>query len=146
MAFRIKVVTIGAPDRWAKPAIEHWARRIGVFAALDFVHTRAKTPRKLDEALRKQLDDSAIALTRRGDMKTTHQWAELLEEMKLANRNPTFLIGGADGLPANIIDKCKRKISLSQVTLQHDVALIVLLEQIFRALSINAGTPYHRGE
>ncbi|WP_456465002.1 23S rRNA (pseudouridine(1915)-N(3))-methyltransferase RlmH [Desulfurobacterium sp.] len=56
----------------------------------------------------------------------------------------TFVIGGADGLSEEVKKKGDFLLSLSKMTLQHDVARIVLLEQIFRAQEILRGSPYHR--
>ncbi|MCD6595378.1 23S rRNA (pseudouridine(1915)-N(3))-methyltransferase RlmH [bacterium] len=144
MALKIKILTVGTPNNWAKPAVEHWHRRIEVFAKieLDFLRTRDKS--KLNDAIIKRMGNYPIALTRLGEKLSSNDWAKLLDKTRFENLSPTFIIGGANGLPENIILKCRQKISLSQITLQHDLALIVLLEQIFRGLSINAGTPYHR--
>jgi 23S rRNA (pseudouridine1915-N3)-methyltransferase len=57
----------------------------------------------------------------------------------------TFLIGGANGLPEEVRKKSNFLISLSKMTLQHDIARIVLLEQLYRADQIIKGNPYHRG-
>jgi 23S rRNA (pseudouridine1915-N3)-methyltransferase len=55
-----------------------------------------------------------------------------------------FFIGGADGLPRAVVDKCDRRLSLSPLTLPHRLARVVLCEQIYRALSKIRGEPYDR--
>ncbi|RKZ32082.1 hypothetical protein DRQ33_06530 [bacterium] len=146
MALDIKILTVGKPDDWTQPAIQHWSRRIGVFASVRFDYIRTRDRAKLVESIHKRLSEFPIALTRKGKRISSLGWAKLLSDIELRAVSPTFIIGDAEGLPAEIIQSCKRKISLAPITLQHDVALIVLLEQLFRALSILAGTPYHRGE
>ena len=56
----------------------------------------------------------------------------------------TFVIGGADGLSEEVKEKNDFLLSLSKFTLQHDIARVVLLEQIYRADQIIKGNPYHR--
>ena len=55
------------------------------------------------------------------------------------------LIGDADGLPPALLARADEKLALSRLTLPHRIARLVLLEQIYRALSIVRGEPYHRG-
>ena len=56
----------------------------------------------------------------------------------------TFLIGGADGLPADLVKRANFHWSLGRLTLPHRLARLVLVEQLYRALSIVRGEPYHR--
>ena len=62
----------------------------------------------------------------------------------LGKRDIALLIGGADGHTAEVRQAADWVWSLSQLTLQHELALVVLLEQLYRAYTIKAGTPYHR--
>ena len=141
---KVKILTVGKPEKWAYPAVEHWKKRIQTLGDVEIISLRSDT-KKLDDIV-KSPAEFPIALTRNGKMLTSPQWAEMLEEFAIVGIVPIFLIGDAEGLPAKIIAQCKRRISLSPATFQHDVALIVLLEQIYRALTIMAKLPYHRGE
>ena len=143
---RITVVTCGAPADWACPAVEHWHKRIASLASIKLHAARYKNTRRLTDALIGSLGKYPVALTQGGKAFSTPQWAQFIDELSLSSGCATFFVGGADGLPDELIAACRKKISLSSITLQHDVALIVLLEQLYRALSINAGLPYHRGK
>jgi 23S rRNA (pseudouridine1915-N3)-methyltransferase len=55
-----------------------------------------------------------------------------------------FLIGGADGHSAELREKSDRVLSLSSFTMQHELALLVLFEQLYRVASLASGSPYHR--
>ena len=55
-----------------------------------------------------------------------------------------FIVGGADGLDARVLEGCEMVLSLSSFTLPHELARLVLLEQLYRATTIRQGTPYHR--
>lgn len=85
-----------------------------------------------------------VALEVTGESWTTERFARHLgERMLRGGRAITFAIGGADGLPAALVARANLKLSLSAMTLPHRMARLVLLEQIYRALTIIRGEPYH---
>ncbi len=86
-----------------------------------------------------------VALTRRGDEWSSVQLAEWTERWDMEGRDVVFAIGGADTLPDEVLHKAERLWSLSQLTLPHEVARVVLYEQLYRAHTIRRGEPYHRG-
>ena len=63
--------------------------------------------------------------------------------MTHGTRSLTFVVGGADGIPAALVAKAHLRLSLSALTLPHRIARLVLCEQIYRALTIIRGEPYH---
>ena len=79
-----------------------------------------------------------IALDERGRDLTTAQFAPLL------NRESAFVIGGADGLDAEVRKSASLLLRLSALTLPHALAQLVLVEQIYRAATLLTGHPYHR--
>jgi 23S rRNA (pseudouridine1915-N3)-methyltransferase len=86
-----------------------------------------------------------VALTRRGEEWTSGQLAEWTGRWEMDGRDVTFAIGGADTLPDEVLRKAERLWSLSQLTLPHEVARMVVYEQLYRAHTIRRGEPYHRG-
>jgi len=86
-----------------------------------------------------------VALTRRGEEWSSVQLAEWTERWELDGRDVVFALGGADTLPDDVLRKAERLWSLSQLTLPHEVARVVLYEQLYRAHTIRRGEPYHRG-
>jgi len=86
-----------------------------------------------------------VALTRRGEEWTSGQLAEWTGRWEMDGRDITFAIGGADTLPDEVLRKAERLWSLSRLTLPHEVARVVLYEQLYRAHTIRRGEPYHRG-
>jgi 23S rRNA (pseudouridine1915-N3)-methyltransferase len=85
-----------------------------------------------------------IALEVGGESWSTERFAAYLgDKMLHGGRGVSFAIGGADGLPAALVARAHRRLSLSAMTLPHRLARLVLLEQIYRALTIIRGEPYH---
>lgn len=100
---------------------------------------------KDDEAMLRRLDDDShvVALDRGGRAMDSIAWSAWLDERRLAARDVTVLIGGPSGLPAAALSRSDESISLGPQTLAHQLARIVLLEQLFRAGKILAGEKYH---
>jgi 23S rRNA (pseudouridine1915-N3)-methyltransferase len=85
-----------------------------------------------------------IALEPGGVSWTTEELARQIERrMTRGTRSLTFVIGGADGIPAALSAKASLRLSLSPMTLPHRLARLVLCEQVYRALTIIRGEPYH---
>lgn len=85
-----------------------------------------------------------IAMEPDGEAWTTEVFARQLERrMTHGTRALTFVIGGADGIPAALSARASVRLSLSALTLPHRLARLLLCEQIYRALAIIRGEPYH---
>ena len=100
------------------------------------------------ESLRKRLPAGleTWALTRDGTEASSRDLADMLSSMATySHPGVAFLIGGAFGLDEVLVRECSRRISLSCMTLPHDMARLVLAEQIYRAGTIARGQPYHKG-
>jgi 23S rRNA (pseudouridine1915-N3)-methyltransferase len=89
-------------------------------------------------------DAFAIALDLGGKAPTSEAFAALLTSWHEAGRKPAFLIGGAEGLGAPVIDRAGHVLSLGPLTWPHMLARVMLAEQLYRAQAIAAGHPYHR--
>ncbi len=86
-----------------------------------------------------------IALARQGESWTSEQLADLTGRWELEGRDVTFAIGDADGLPDAILTRAERTWSLGPLTLPHELARVVVYEQLYRAYTIRRGEKYHRG-
>ena len=86
-----------------------------------------------------------VALSEEGEQWTSEQLASWTSRWELDGRDVTFAIGGADALPAPVLEQAERVWSLSKLTLPHELARVVLYEQLYRAYTIRRGEPYHRG-
>jgi len=90
-------------------------------------------------------DGTTVALTRAGRSEDSARFARRMATWQQAGRDVTFLIGGAFGLDPTVLARCDARISLSALTLPHELARLVLLEQLYRAATILNGEPYHKG-
>lgn len=99
------------------------------------------------EALEKATSDGAvtIALDERGKELTSRQLARWVDDWMVSGRRyVSFYIGSANGLAPEFRRQCQRRLSLSKMTLPHEMARMLLAEQLYRAMSIIRGEPYHR--
>ena len=135
---KVKVVAVGKISPILKEAQNYYLRKLKNIEIMEVKKQRTK-----EEEGKKLLEKAKgyiIALDERGREMTSREFASFVQKHPFI----TFLIGGADGLSEEVREKSNFLLSLSKMTLQHDVARIVLLEQLYRAEQIIKGTPYHR--
>jgi 23S rRNA (pseudouridine1915-N3)-methyltransferase len=89
-------------------------------------------------------DAVVIALTREGDGWSSADLARRLGRWRDGSRPVAFLIGGAEGLAGDLLEQATQRWSLSPLTLPHELARVVVLEQIYRGFTILAGEKYHK--
>ena len=99
------------------------------------------------QALLKNLpaDATVVALTRQGEEEDSRGFADRIARWQREARDVYFVIGGAGGLDDSVFERANGRLSLSGWTLPHELARLVLLEQIYRAGTILKGEPYHKG-
>ncbi|GBD33379.1 MAG: ribosomal RNA large subunit methyltransferase H [Gemmatimonadales bacterium] len=85
-----------------------------------------------------------VALTRQGTEDSSEEFAQRWGRWMEERRDVAFVIGGAYGLDPRVLERCEFKLSLSKLTFPHELARLILLEQLYRALTILAGSPYHK--
>ncbi|MCF8085878.1 MAG: 23S rRNA (pseudouridine(1915)-N(3))-methyltransferase RlmH, partial [Desulfohalobiaceae bacterium] len=95
--------------------------------------------------LRKMCDpqDRVICLDQKGTALTSEEFAGRLGRWLEQPGTPCFILGGAFGLEPKLIQTADSSLSLSPMTLPHELSRVLLMEQIFRAATINWGHPYH---
>jgi 23S rRNA (pseudouridine1915-N3)-methyltransferase len=95
----------------------------------------------LDKLPRRTL---TAALCIEGETLDSAAFARLLRDTAAASPHIAFVIGGSHGLSPEVIKRCERRLSMSAMTFPHQLARVMLLEQIYRACSINANMAYHK--
>ena len=86
-----------------------------------------------------------VALSEAGEQWTSEQLADWTARWELDGRDVAFAIGGAEALPAAVLQTAERTWSLSRLTFPHELARVIVCEQLYRAYTIRRGEPYHRG-
>ena len=135
--------------------IEYVARvrryvKLEVFEVRDGGHrdSRAALAREAEgTALLKAVPEGSqiVALTRLGTAETSSRFAKRLDGWRDQGMDVSFVIGGAHGLDEGVLNRATYRLSLSQMTLPHELARLTLLEQLYRACTILRGEPYHKG-
>jgi 23S rRNA (pseudouridine1915-N3)-methyltransferase len=107
--------------------------------------TAAAVKLREGERLRAKIPPRAyvIALTPQGREFTSEKFAAWLTRRELESRPLTFLIGGHQGLDPGTLAAAAERLALSRLTLTHELSRLVLLEQLYRAMTIKTGHPYH---
>jgi 23S rRNA (pseudouridine1915-N3)-methyltransferase len=90
-------------------------------------------------------DSRLVALSRTGDPWTSAELADWTERWERDARDVTLAIGGAEALPGPVLAKAEWVWSLSRMTFPHELARVLVYEQLYRAYTIRRGEPYHRG-
>lgn len=145
---QIRVIVAGKPAlAYAKAGADEYLKRLSRFGGCELVHVKAGTRDEVSERLLDRSQGSyRIALDERGERLGTRAFAEKLDALALRGdiKAVAFLIGAADGHNENLRSACDLLLTLSPFTLQHELALVVLLEQLYRVASLKSGSPYHR--
>jgi 23S rRNA (pseudouridine1915-N3)-methyltransferase len=144
---RLCIFTVGRPRlAFARAGVEEYVRRLGSRGGVALESVKAGTREQESRALLARSEGMyRIALDERGKQLTSRDFAAKLGGWEHARtKTVAFLIGGADGHADAVRAAADGCWSLSPLTLQREFALVLLLEQIYRARCIQAGTPYHR--
>ena len=134
---RVVVHLHGSPsDRNVSSIIENYSDRLKSKVRLQIHKVKLSSSEYLDS-----LPSDVIILDENGEMLSSIEFAKRFSEWVLSSKDTHLAIGPADGFPK---DHNRLSISLSQMTLPHELAAAVLLEQLYRAFEIERGSGYHR--
>lgn len=151
------VVAVGRVRHAAlREACEDYLRRAGRYFKLQVIEIADATRggRPLPDAIRVEGDallgkipkaSVVVALSREGESEDSRGFADRMARWQRDARDVSFVIGGAGGLSPAVFERADGRLSLSTWTLPHELARLVLLEQVYRAGTILKGEPYHKG-
>ena len=128
---------------------EHFLARLSPYAKVEVLELKEGRGSEVTEqestALLKAASGYLIALDEGGQEHTSAAWAARMGELEVRSVGQvSFLLGGANGHSRALKNRSDDLWSLSKLTLPHELARLVLLEQLYRAETIRAGHPYHR--
>lgn len=152
---KFRVVRVGRSEvAWAKTACDDYRKRLSRMAKVDEVFVKAErftgdidaVRRAESERLLEKVapTDRLVVLDERGVDLTTHDLADWIREGRVgAVPRMTLVLGGAYGHDPMIREAAWRSLRLSSLVLNHDLARVVLYEQLYRAMTVVMGRPYH---
>ena len=137
-----KVIAIGKIKRkWIQEGIEMYLKRLPGLKVIEIKDNhQAKEEHMIKEIINK--NDILVTLNEDAQSFTSKQLATKL--LNSNNQNITFVIGGALGLPHSLNNSASWQLSLSPLTFPHELARLLLIEQLYRAKNITQGGPYHK--
>ena len=141
------IVSVGKPALvWAREAVADYTSRINKVTSVKLTTLKESGPQRNGTAMLAASEKSLrIVLDERGKSMRSMDFSQWIKSKELAGtKQVCLLIGGADGHSGELREAADECWSLSSFTLQHELALVVVLEQIYRAYSILRGSPYHR--
>lgn len=153
---RLVVAVVGKPrDRHLAAVIAEYETRAARYWPLEVVETREASGRGVQpadvrsregERLLERVPATArlAVCDERGDRLTSAQFATLVADARERAQDLAFVIGGAFGLPDEVRERADRTIQMAPWTLPHELARLVLAEQLYRAGTIARGEPYHK--
>jgi len=137
-----KIIAIGKiKKKWIQTGIEMYLSRLPGLKILEIKdNTQTKEESIIKELIRK--NETLVTLNENGHSFTSMQLSEKL--LNSHNQNITFVIGGATGLSPSLNNSASWQLSLSPLTFPHEIARLLLVEQLYRAQTITQGSPYHK--
>jgi len=145
-------------DAWLRAGIEHYIKKIEHYLHVQVLQVRGirfarnmkpdevmkREAKSIVKAMPKGKGTFIVALDVKGRMVDSPVLARMLTDLEARGvRDLAMVIGGASGLAPEIIKRADKRLSLSPMTFTHDMARLILVEQIYRAYTIKAGEPYH---
>ncbi|PHV12352.1 23S rRNA (pseudouridine(1915)-N(3))-methyltransferase RlmH [Chitinimonas sp. BJB300] len=153
---KLYIIAVGhkMPD-WVEIGYKEYVKRMPREANIELIELKPgqRTGSSVEKAMETERDRilaalpagcHKIILDERGANWTTMKLAEKLQGWQRNGGDVAFVIGGADGLHADIKQQANELLQLSALTLPHGMVRVLLVEQLYRAVAINQGHPYHR--
>ena len=153
---KINLIAIGKkmPD-WISHGIEHYKKQLPknynfTITALESQNRKSISAENTKNLEEKLILDAAsgstllIAFDELGKQQSSKELSKSIEKWRLEGDNVAMIIGGADGLSSELKQKCNLIWSLSNLTLTHSMARLLLVEQLYRGHSLITNHPYHR--
>ena len=157
----IDILCVGKmSQKWFSDGFEEYKKRLGSFDRItvtevpeyriseDNEASRREAVRREGEALLKVLKSDPravkVALCVEGKMYSSEELAQLISKTKQEASKMIFVIGGSAGLSEEVKAECQVRLSMSRMTFTHQMARMILAEQLYRAESINSGMKYHK--
>lgn len=157
----IQIITVGKlKEKYLTSGIAEYAKRLGPYVKLQLVEVAdEKAPETMSAAEEAQVRDKegerllahikpeahVIALAIDGELWSSEQLASQMDKLATyGSSQMAFVIGGSNGLSPAVLRRAQQKLSFGRMTFPHQLMRLILVEQVYRAVKINRGEPYHK--
>lgn len=157
----IKLITVGKlKEKYLVQGINEYVKRLGAYGKIQIIEVPdEKAPENLSEAQMIQVKEKegerilgkikdgeyVFALAIEGENPSSESFAKQLEQLQIQGKSQfVFVIGGSLGLSQAVMQRSNAQISFGKMTYPHQLMRLILVEQIYRAMRINHGEPYHK--
>ena len=156
----VKIISVGSlKESYLREACDEYSKRLGAFCKLSFCELReARLPsspsqKEIEAALDAEAENILSAISPRsykiamcveGKQLSSEAFAKKLDEVSSLASEVCFIIGSSHGLSQKVKSACDLKLSVSELTFPHQLLKVILLESVYRAFNISAGTKYHK--
>ena len=148
----INIVCVGAlKEKFWIDAVSEYGKRLSRFCKLKILELPQQEKFDKQKCLEGEGDEILraargykILLDIEGKQVTSNELAEKIEKVSLFNSEITFIIGGSYGVSEKVKEQADFRLSFGKITLPHNLARVVLVEQIYRAFMIISGSTYHK--
>lgn len=131
----IHIIAVGKTRQsFVKEGVAEFVGRLGKYAKIDY-----KEVEKLGV-----LNGFVVALDEHGKQYDSVGFSKNVGQWTMANKEITFVIGQAEGLPKEVLERCHEKLSLSMMTFPTQLVRLIFVEQLYRAFTIIKNEPYHK--
>ena len=143
---KVNIVCVGKlKEEYLRAACAEYTKRLSRFCKTDIKElAEGKNLREEAAAILKSCKGYKIALCVEGGQMTSPALAEKLGKLVDKGEEITFIIGSSEGLDDSVKSAADLKLSFSRMTFPHQLMRVILLEQVYRAFMINAGSEYHK--
>ena len=155
---KINIVTVGSlKEKYLVDSVKEYVKRISRFYVVNIIELEEeKLPKNYSDAdiskclvresakIEKCLQGYVVALDIQGNQLTSEEFAKKLDMASLSHNTITFVIGSSYGLTEDIKSRAHLRLSFSRMTFPHQLFRVMLLEQIYRACTINNNIVYHK--
>ena len=139
-------------EKFWRDACDEYVKRLSKFCKLKIVELDEQNKYENIEKIKEEegkdiishLSGKNILLDIKGKEYSSEEFASLIQTLSLEESTITFVIGGSYGTSESVRGKIKDKLSFGKATYPHNLARVILLEQIYRAFMINGGGKYHK--
>ncbi len=152
----LSIISVGnKPNKWELEGINHYLKQLNNYVKIDFINVKGQQnpKRSTEEVIKLEADlilkkipsDSYLIICdKAGDRVSSSEFSKIFENLMHENKKVCFVIGGSFGLSKDLKLISNKVLSASNFTFPHRLFRIILVEQIYRAISIINNTPYHK--